>query len=116
MVENKPKQLHVLWTNGEKDTAINMVFMYTINSLKYTWWDEVTLLVWGAATRLVSEDAEVQSYIQKAKEAGVRVLACKKCAENMDVVAVLEGLGVEVFYTGTLLSEWLQSDIKLLSI
>jgi hypothetical protein len=97
-------------------TALNMVFMYTINSLKYEWWDEVTLLIWGGATHLSSEDADVQAIIRQAQEAGIHVIACKKCAENLGVVETLEALGVEVFYTGTLLSEWLQSGVKLLTI
>ena len=106
----------MLWTSGGKETALNMVFMYTTNSLKYEWWDEVTLLIWGDATCLSSEDVEVQEKIRQAKQAGVRVIACKKCAENLGLVEALEALGVEVFYTGVLLTEWLQSGQKLLTI
>ncbi len=37
--------LYILWTNDNPITAEQMVFMYTINSLKYSWWDRVTLII-----------------------------------------------------------------------
>ncbi len=49
------KHLYVLWTNDNLVTAEKMVFMYTINALKHGWWEKVTLIVWGATTKLVSE-------------------------------------------------------------
>lgn len=116
MTEKGSRKLHVLWTSGEKETALNMVFMYTLNSMKNDWWDEITLLIWGAASRLSAEDPEIQERIRSAKQAGIRVVACKRCLENLDLVAPLEALGVEVFYTGTLLTEWLQSGVKLLTV
>lgn len=116
MTQEDKKKLNVLWTSGEKETALHMVFMYTVNALKYEWWHEVTLLIWGAATQLSGQDAEIQERIRQAQAAGVRVLACKKCAENLGLVDALEALGVEVFYTGALLTEWLQSEDKLLTI
>ena len=116
MPEENQKKLHVLWTSGGKETALHMVFLYTINALKYEWWDEVTLLIWGDATLLSSKDQDVQEKIHQALESGIRVIACRKCAENLGVVETLESLGVEVFYTGTLLSDWLQSGVKLLTV
>ena len=50
------KRILVLWTSGEKDTALNMVFMYSLNAKLKGWWDEVTLLVWGASTKLLGTD------------------------------------------------------------
>ena len=49
--------LYVLWTNDNPVTAEKMVFMYTINSLIHGWWEKVTLIIWGAPAKLVSEDA-----------------------------------------------------------
>jgi hypothetical protein len=110
------ERLLVLWTSGEKETALNMVFMYSVNAMRFGWWPSVTVLVWGAATRLAAADAAVQAQIALAREHGVRVIACKKCAENLGAVEALEGLGIEVFYTGEFLTEWLKSGERILSI
>lgn len=110
------KKLVVLWTSGEKMTAMNMVMLYCLNSKLKGWWNDVTLLVWGASTGLLAEDGEVQAYLRTLQEAGVEVIACKKCAENIGAVEKLESLGVKVFYTGQYLTETLQSGHKILSV
>jgi len=46
-------------TNDNPITAEKMVFMYTINSLIHGWWEKVTLIVWGATTKLVNENANI---------------------------------------------------------
>ena len=116
MQSKDPSKLLILWTTAEKETALHMVFLYGINCKKKNWWNEVTLLVWGAATRLAAEDADVQAQIATALEYGVRVIGCKRCAENLEVVETLEKLGVELFYTGEYLTEWIQSGNKMLTI
>ncbi|NLO58002.1 MAG: DsrE family protein, partial [Synergistaceae bacterium] len=50
MEHSAGKKLVVLWTSGEKETAMSMVMLYSLNSKLKGWWDEVTLLVWGAST------------------------------------------------------------------
>jgi hypothetical protein len=39
--------LVVLWTSGDREVALNMVFKYTLNSKLKNWWSEVRLIVWG---------------------------------------------------------------------
>ena len=41
----KPEELVVLWTSGDREVALKMVFMYATNSKKKGWWKEVTLVV-----------------------------------------------------------------------
>jgi len=114
MGSNK-KELLILWTSNEIDIALNMVFMYAKNSKLKEWWDEVTVLVWGPSAFLLASDTELQLSLQGLKNAGVKILACRECAENYGVEEKLEKLGIEVFYTGRLLSDWLQSDKKVLT-
>lgn len=116
MEEKMSRKLLVLWTSGEKETAVNMVFMYSLNSLLRGWWDSVTVLVWGASMELLSDDKEVRASLKKFLEAGGEAIACKKCAENLDVVKTLESLGVSVFYTGEYLTKALQAGDKILTI
>ena len=102
--------------SGKKRTGMNMVMLYCLNSKLKGWWDEVTLLVWGASTGLLAEDDEVQMYLRTLQEAGVEIIACKKCAENLGAAEKLENLGVKVFYTGQYLTEKIQSGHKILSV
>lgn len=101
--------LLVVWTCTERETIENMVFLYTLNSRLKEWWGSVTLLIWGASARLAAEDTSIQEQLALMDEAGVRIIACKKCAENMGVAEKLESLGIEVFYTGQFLTDWIKS-------
>ncbi len=119
MAENAGNELLVLWTSADKVVAKNMVFMYTWHSKVRDWgWDDVTLLIWGASPGLLVEDDELKTELQELKDAGVKIIACRKCAENLGIVGKLEGLlgDVNVFYTGAFLTEWLKSGKKLITI
>ena len=113
---DKKTHLYVLWTSGDPITAENMVFMYTVNALRREWWEEVTIIIWGASAKLVSEDANIQKKVKEAIEAGVHVSACKACAEELGVADALEKLNIEVKYWGVPLTELLQRDEKILTI
>ena len=108
--------LYVLWTNDNPITAEKMVFMYTINSLSYGWWQMVTLIIWGATAKLVSEDETIQEKIKEALDAGVRITACKACADELGVTEILEKLQIEVKYWGQPLTEVLKNNEQLLTI
>ncbi len=107
---SKKSHLYVLWTNDNPVTAEKMVFMYTVNALLKGWWEEVTLIIWGAPARLVSEDENIQKMVGKALEAGVHITACKACADSYGVSDDLAALGIEVKYMGQPLTEMLKSD------
>jgi len=108
--------LYVLWTNDNPVTAEKMVFMYTINALIHGWWDEVTLIVWGATAQLVSENASMQAQIKEALDKGVHVTACKACADQLGVTEKLKELDIEVKYWGLPLTEVLKNNEHLLTI
>ena len=110
------KHLYVLWTNDNPITAEKMVFMYTINSLKKGWWEKVTLIIWGATAKLVSEDHNIQSKIKEALDAGVFITACKACTDQLGVTEILENLDIEIKYWGVPLTDLLTSKETLLTI
>lgn len=101
-------KLVVVWTSGDREVALKMVFMYTYNAKKYGWWDDITLLVWGPSSKLLSEDEELQEYVKKMKAEGVHLLACKGCADQYGVTEKLEETGVEVRYTGVDLTNFIK--------
>jgi len=112
----KPKHLYILWTNADPVTADKMVFMYAINALAHGWWDEITLVVWGATAELVAGDAGIQERVREALDVGVDVSACKACADQLGVSEALESLQVEVKYWGLPLTELLKKGERLLTV
>lgn len=113
---SEKKHLYILWTNDNVITAEKMVFMYAMNSLKFGWWEQVTLVIWGATAQLVSENPDIQSLLKGALERGIYVTACKACTDELGVTASLEALGVDVDYLGIALTNVLKSDEVLLTI
>jgi len=113
---SEKKHLYVLWTNDNLITAEKMVFMYTVNSLVRGWWEEVTLIIWGATAKLVGENADIQKKVREAMDAGVHVTACKACSDQLGVTQTLEDLKIEVKYWGAPLTEIIAKGEKLLTI
>lgn len=104
----KDDKLTVVWTSGDRDVAIKMVFMYTYNAKKNGWWKDITLLIWGPSSKLLSEDKEIQDYVKKMLEEGVHVMACKACADLYGVADKLTELGVKVKYAGVDLTNFIK--------
>lgn len=113
---NSKTHLYVLWTNDNPLTAEKMVFMYAVNSLIHGWWDKVTLIIWGATTKLVSEDINIQRKIEEALNAGVHITACKACADQLKVTEILEKMNIEVKYWGDPLTQILKNQDTLLTL
>jgi len=119
--EGEPKEskesskLAVVWTSGDRDVALKMVFMYAFNSQRFGWWDEVTLIVWGPSAKLLSEDKELQDYILEKKDAGVILKACKACADMYEVSDKLTELGVDVKYMGGELTDFIKGDAHVIT-
>ncbi len=110
------QSLYILWANADLLTAKHMVMMYATNAKIRGWWEEVTVIVWGATAKLVAEDGDIQSYIEKAQSAGVKFSACIACARNLDVVEKLAALDIEIKSWGEPLTELLKKDAKLLTV
>ena len=109
-------EARILWTTDNKETAMHMVCLYAHNALLKGWMDKVTVLVWGAAQRLIAEDAEVRAKVEAMRKDGVNVIACLKCADEMGVKVGMEACGIDVFYTGEFLSEWIKSGQPIVSV
>lgn len=111
-----PDKLIVLWTSGDKEVALKMVFMYTLNSKLKKWWKDVTLIVWGPSSKLLSNDIELQEYLAKIREAGVELRACKACSDSYGVSENLEKLGIEVIPMGEPLTHFIKQDYKIITL
>jgi hypothetical protein len=109
-------KLVVLWTSGDREVALKMVFMYTYNAKARGWWEDITLVVWGPSAKLLTEDKELQDYMARIMEAGVTVKACKGCSDQYGVSEKLEELGISVLYIGKELTDYIKEGREMLTI
>jgi hypothetical protein len=109
-------KLNILWTTDSKDTFQYMLVMYAINSKANEWWDEITIIIWGASARMAGTDPEVQADIMEMIENGIKIEACKACTDHFGVSKVLFKLGIDVRFMGEPLTEYIKSGDKMLTI
>lgn len=109
------EKLVIIWTSGDRDAAIKMVFMYVYNAKKNKWWDDITLVVWGPSAKLISEDKELQDYMDKIIDSGIIVKACKGCSDQYGVSGILEELGITVKYIGKELTDYIKEGRNILT-
>lgn len=109
-------ELYILWTNADPITSEKMICMYGHNAVKNGWWDEVTIIIWGAPAQLVADDEKIQLRLQQMLKDGVHISACKACTDQLGLTEKIETLGIEVKYWGQPLTELLKQNKKLLTI
>lgn len=64
----------------------------------------------------MAENAEISNTVRQLMDNGVSFSACKACADELGVSAVLEGIGIEVKFWGEPLTQLLKSKANLLSV
>ncbi len=116
MKKEMKDELYILWTNDNIMTSEKMVCMYAHNAVLRGWWAEVTVIIWGATAKLVSENKSIQIKLKEMIHDGVKVSACKACADQLGVTEIIESLGIEIKYWGEPLTDLLKSDKKILTI
>lgn len=109
-------KLNILWTNDNPITSELMVLMYAVNALKRGWWEKVTVILWGAASKLVAENDHIRDLIAEAQEAGVEFSACRACADRLETTDVLENMGIELIFWGEPLTDILKKKENLLTV
>ena len=109
-------KLSILWTNDNPVTAELMVMMYATNTMKYEKWENVTVIIWGATTKLVAEDIHIQHLIADAQKAGVKFTACEACADALEVKDTLLHLGIEVKMWGQPLTDLIKDKENLITV
>lgn len=107
--------LCILWTSGDSEVALKMVFMYANAAKQNRWFDEVELIVWGPSSKLTSENIAIQESISKMLTKGIKVEACKACTDQYGISDKLKLLGIEVKYMGVPLTKILKSNKKLIT-
>jgi hypothetical protein len=108
-MQQQAPNVAIVWASGDREVALNMVFMYALNAKTRGWANQVELIVWGPSSKLLSHDLELQQQVAVMREAGVVLKACKACADSYGVSEKLQELGVEVKYMGVELTELIAS-------
>lgn len=104
--------LIVLWTSGEKDVFTKMVNIYTLNSKKRGWFDDITLIVWGPSAKLLAGDEELQEMITQLHDNGIVLEACIWCSNQYGVTEDLKELKIDVKGMGVPLSAYIKDPTK----
>lgn len=109
-VQDQAPKIAIVWSSGDRDVALKMVFMYAMNAKRRDWAAEVELIVWGPSSKLLSHDEELQEQVAAMQEVGVVFKACKACSDSYGVSEKLQELGVDVKYMGVELTEFIAAD------
>ena len=109
------KKLNVLWTTGEKDVALRMIFVYLMDAKANGWWDEINLIIWGPSAKLVGENRLIRQELDLLMQSGITVEACQACTDSYKVTPQLIKLGINVRFMGEPLTEYLTSGDKLVT-
>jgi len=109
-------KLVVLWKSDNLIDIQEMITPYIIASKKNKWWDDVEVIIWGASQKVVASNDDVKRRIALMLKQNIKVYACKKCAEDLQIEKTLSDLNINVIYTGELLTAFLQSDAKVITL
>jgi hypothetical protein len=110
------EKLNILWTNADEIMFDKMVAMYARNAKLNGWWQEITVIIWGSTAKLAAESELVKLRLRELLQVGVRVRACKACADSLGTTDDLLAQGFDVEYLGEELTRILKEGEKLLTI
>ena len=110
------EKLFILWTNADPITSELMVFRYSEKAILDNWWDEITIIIWGATSELVAKNTTIQNRLKEISDNGVNISACKTCADALGVDGKISELGIELKYWGELLTKIIKENDKLITI
>jgi hypothetical protein len=89
--------------------------MYTHAAKRNSWFEEVTLIVWGPSARLLAGDKDLQKKIISMQNDGVKMQACVVCSDSYGVTEKLKSLNIEVKGMGSPLTEYLKNNYRILT-
>lgn len=111
------KRLCIVWKSDNLIDIDNFIIPYAYNAKVQEWFDEVHVIIWGASQHTVNITPYIQEKITNLINNDISVYACMMCARNVEAMDVLQEIGVNVKYTGELLSEYLKDpDTEVLTI
>lgn len=101
--------LTIVWKTSNITTIETFVLLYATNAKKQGWFDHVDVIIWGDSQTVAASNQKIRNMITKSMHEGVTFYACKYCSDHLEITSKLETLGINVQYTGTLLTERLKT-------
>ena len=98
------KKLVVIISTAELDKA-RTGMMYAVNALKQGWMEDVKIVFFGPAQKLVNEDTVLQQHLKEYQDEDEKVVVCKYIADKENTAEQAKNLGMNVEYVGELISE-----------
>ncbi len=89
----------------DREVLLEVGLVYPTNCARNRWLDEVKVIFFGPSEKLAAFDKEVQAKITELQGYGVEVMACKWCADRMNITPQLEAQGIRVLYVGSVISQ-----------
>ena len=100
----------------EMGEEIKALWIKRLTSMLNRWWDEITVIIWGAPQRLIVGSEAIKLKMDIAKQAGVKFSACLSCAINLGTRKELEDMGIEVIRWGEKMTGIIQSGGHLITV
>ncbi len=102
-------KVFVILSSGDREVALEVGLVYPYNAVTKGWMDEVKVIIFGPSEKIAANDAEVQAKLKEMQKAGIEVMACKWCADRMNITDKLEAAGIKVVYVGSIISDLLKN-------
>jgi len=100
--------LLVIISTAEAEVA-RTGMMYAVNALKNCWMSDVKIFFFGPAQELLTHDVELQRLLQVYQAHDKTAVACKFIADRDHSAEPTDGLGVQVAYVGSMISDLIQA-------
>ena len=101
-------KVFVVLSSSDREVALEVGLIYPLNAAKNKWMDEVKVIFFGPSEKVAAYDTAVQEKIKGLQNVGVEVLACKWCADRMNITSILEEAGAKVVFVGPIISQLLK--------
>ena len=101
-------KLFVLLASGDRGVALEVGLFYPLTVAKEKWMDEVKVIIFGPSEKLAAYDSKVQKRLKRLQEAGIEVMACKYCADRMNITSKLEEAGIKVVYVSSIMAQMIK--------
>jgi hypothetical protein len=101
-------RVFVIVSSADREVVLEPGFLYPLNAKKKKWMDEVKVIIFGPAEKLVASDVKLQEKVKKLLAEGIEVMACKWCSDHWQISDQLEEIGIKVEYVGSVMSQLLQ--------
>ena len=109
-------KLTVLWTSGDKELALKVVFRYIEDVLDKKAWENVRLIIWGPSVKLAGKDKAVRQHLTDLINKGVEIECCTICADEYDVTIPIEALGIKMGMVQVEITKIIQNQEPMLSL